>query len=76
MAQGIAKVIGARCGSRWLQREVRGVSKGTKFCDFTLIQLPVVIAIIAILAEQKLQRAVHAPSLFSAAVAYRLLSTA
>jgi prepilin-type N-terminal cleavage/methylation domain-containing protein len=47
---GIASVIGARCGNRWLRREARGVSKHTRFSGFTLIELLVVIAIIAILA--------------------------
>jgi len=50
MAQGIASVIGSRCGSRWLRCEVSGVSKDTKILGFTLIELLVVIAIIAILA--------------------------
>jgi prepilin-type N-terminal cleavage/methylation domain-containing protein/prepilin-type processing-associated H-X9-DG protein len=50
MAQGIASVIAARCGSRWLRREARGAFKYTNFPGFTLIELLVVIAIIAILA--------------------------
>jgi len=54
MAQGIGSVIGARCGSRWLRREARGVSRKTKFPGFTLIELLVVIAIIAILAAMLL----------------------
>ena len=54
MAQGIASVIGARCGSRWWQREVKGVSKEAKSSGFTLIELLVVIAIIAILAAMLL----------------------
>ena len=54
MAQGIASVTGARCGSRWLQREARGVFKHTKSPGFTLIELLVIIAIIAILAAMLL----------------------
>jgi prepilin-type N-terminal cleavage/methylation domain-containing protein/prepilin-type processing-associated H-X9-DG protein len=50
MAQGIADLTEARCGSRWLRREARAVSKHAKFPGFTLIELLVVIAIIAILA--------------------------
>ena len=50
MAQVIASLIEARCGSRRLRRAARGVSKRTKFPGFTLIELLVVIAIIAILA--------------------------
>jgi len=48
MSEGIASVIGARCGNRCLRRE--GVSKHINFSGFTLIELLVVIAIIAILA--------------------------
>jgi len=54
MAQGIASVIGARCGSRWLQREAKGTSKGAKSSGFTLIELLMVIVIIAILAAMLL----------------------
>jgi prepilin-type N-terminal cleavage/methylation domain-containing protein/prepilin-type processing-associated H-X9-DG protein len=54
MVEGIASVIGARCGSCWFQREARGVSKGAKSSGFTLIELLVVIAIIAILAAMLL----------------------
>src|SRR5215467_4391853 len=54
MAQGIASVAGARCGSRWLQREARGIAKGTNFRGFTIVELLVVIAIIAILAAMLL----------------------
>jgi prepilin-type N-terminal cleavage/methylation domain-containing protein/prepilin-type processing-associated H-X9-DG protein len=50
MAQGIASVIGARCGRCRLRREARGVSNGANSAGFTLIELLVVIAIIAILA--------------------------
>ena len=50
MGQGMSSVIEARCGSRWLRREAKGLSKRTKICGFTLIELLVVIAIIAILA--------------------------
>jgi prepilin-type N-terminal cleavage/methylation domain-containing protein/prepilin-type processing-associated H-X9-DG protein len=50
MAQGIASVIRARCGSSCLRREARGVSIVTKISGFTLIELLVVIAIIVILA--------------------------
>src|SRR5579859_2583506 len=50
MAQGIASVNAARCGSRWLRREARGMSTWGRFLAFTLIELLVVIAIIAILA--------------------------
>src|SRR5258708_38621501 len=54
MAQGIGSLIGARCGSCWLRREAKGVSKRTNFPGFTLIELLVVIAIIAILAAMLL----------------------
>jgi len=54
MAQGIASVIRARCGSGWLRREARGVSKQINFPGLTLIELLVVIAIIAILAAMLL----------------------
>jgi prepilin-type N-terminal cleavage/methylation domain-containing protein/prepilin-type processing-associated H-X9-DG protein len=50
MAQGIASVIGARCGTRWLRREARGATHVGGNSGFTLIELLVVIAIIAILA--------------------------
>lgn len=50
MVQGIASVIEARRGSRWLRREARGVARAAKSSGFTLIELLVVIAIIAILA--------------------------
>jgi prepilin-type N-terminal cleavage/methylation domain-containing protein/prepilin-type processing-associated H-X9-DG protein len=54
MAQGIASVIGVRCGSCRLQRQARGVSKRSDVPGFTLIELLVVIAIIAILAAMLL----------------------
>ena len=54
MAGGVFNVIRTRCGSRWLQRETRGVSTGARFSGFTLIELLVVIAIIAILAAMLL----------------------
>jgi prepilin-type N-terminal cleavage/methylation domain-containing protein/prepilin-type processing-associated H-X9-DG protein len=47
-------MIGARCGSRCLRREVIGVCRQAKFPAFTLIELLVVIAIIAILAAMLL----------------------
>jgi prepilin-type N-terminal cleavage/methylation domain-containing protein/prepilin-type processing-associated H-X9-DG protein len=50
MGEGMSSVIEARCGSRWLRRGARGVSREAKFPGFTLIELLVVIAIIAILA--------------------------
>ena len=50
MAQGIASLIVPRCGSGWLRREARGVSRNARFSGFTLIELLVVIAIIAMLA--------------------------
>jgi prepilin-type N-terminal cleavage/methylation domain-containing protein/prepilin-type processing-associated H-X9-DG protein len=54
MARGIASIIGARCGSRWLRRGARGVCGVFKSVAFTLIELLVVIAIIAILAAMLL----------------------
>src|SRR6266404_5749235 len=54
MVQGIASLVGARCGGCWLQRGGRGVSRGSQFPGFTLIELLVVIAIIAILAAMLL----------------------
>jgi len=48
MGKGIASVVGARCGSRCLRREARGVSRERKFPGFTLIELLVVIAIFSI----------------------------
>ena len=54
MARGIATITGARCGSRCLQREARGVSKQADVSGFTLIELLVVIAIIGILAAMLL----------------------
>ena len=49
MTQGIARVTEARCGSRRLRREAKGVCRSTDLRGFTLIELLVVIAIIAIL---------------------------
>ncbi|HTL58419.1 MAG TPA: prepilin-type N-terminal cleavage/methylation domain-containing protein [Candidatus Limnocylindrales bacterium] len=54
MAQGIASVVGARCGSSWLQRRARGAFKRINSPAFTLIELLVVIAIITILAAMLL----------------------
>jgi len=50
MAQGIASLIGARCGNRCLRRKGGGAFQSLKLHGFTLIELLVVIAVIAILA--------------------------